>query len=72
MKDKSISTKQFLKNFEKEVKRLGGSKSAAKHFDVTRAFIDNVICARELPGTKILKKMKLRPVRAIKYRYEKI
>ena len=66
----SISTKQFLAKFQREVKGLGGSTEAAKHFKVTKAFINNVLTGRELPSKKILEPMGLIAKKNIKYRYE--
>jgi len=67
-----ISTKQFLKEFNKEIARLGGVPNAAREWEVPASFVRSVRSTAELPGIKILKAMNLKPVKTIKYRYERI
>lgn len=67
-----ISTKQFLVKLEKEINRLGGNPEAARAWGVPASFVRSVRKGAELPGEKILKAMNLKPVRTIKYRYERI
>lgn len=68
----SISTKEFLKEFKDLVEDKGGEVEAAKYFGVSRSFVNNVSSGSCLPGGRILSKMKLRPVKEIKYRYERV
>jgi len=69
---KDISTKQFIREFESEINRLGGVTEAAKHWKVSPSFVKAVRKGSELPGGKILEAMKLKPIKTIKYRYERI
>jgi len=70
--NEGISTKQFLSRFERKVKSLGGVHDAAIYFGVSRPFVRNVLNGVELPGQKILKCMKLEPVKQIRYRYKEL
>lgn len=67
-----ISTKQFLKEFDKTIKRLGGVERAAKYWDMSESFVRSVRSAAHLPGKRILKTMNLKPMKEIKYRYERV
>ena len=67
-----ISTKQFLAELNTRIKNLGGYEKAAKYFGVSESFLRSVDNAAQLPGKKILAKMKLKPVKTINYRYEKV
>lgn len=67
-----ISTKQFLKEFEKAVNTIGGIPEASNYWNVSESFIRSVKNGVHLPGNKILKAMNLKPVKHIKYRYERI
>ena len=67
-----ISTKQFLSEFSKEIDKLGGPSNAAEHFEVSESFVRGVKNATFLPGRKILEKMKLKPVKQVKYRYQRL
>ena len=67
-----ISTKQFLKEFEKKVIRMGGIPGAAMYWKKSESFLRAVAGGRELPGRDILKTMNLKPVKQIKYRYERV
>ena len=66
---KDMTTKQFLKRFD-EVVSEKGFVGAAEYFDVKQDFVRKVHKGQALPGPKILKKMKLKPVKTINYRYE--
>ena len=67
-----ISTKQFLAEFKRTVKDVGGVHDAAIYFDVSRPFIRNVLIGQELPGKKILEAMGLEHIKTINYRYKEI
>lgn len=72
-KNNELSTKEFLADLRREVKGFDNNiDAAATHFDVKPSFLRNVLSCRELPGPRILSKMKLEPVKAIKYRYRPI
>lgn len=70
-KPDSISTKQFLEEFNDIVEEKG-IDGAAKYFGVTTQWIRSVRAGNELPGPIILKKMRLIPVKNINYRYERV
>lgn len=72
VKREGISTKQFLAEFKREVKKQGGVFEAAVYFDVSRPFIRNVMIGQELPGPKILELMNLEHIKTINYRYKRI
>lgn len=65
-----ISTLYFLDVLEKEIKFKGGFDKARKHFDVSESFLRSVVNGTNLPGPKILKKLKLEPIKEIRYRYK--
>ena len=67
-----ISTIEFLEELNKHIDIKGGYEKAAKHFDVSESFLRSVVNCTHLPGTKILNKMKLKPLKTINYRYEKL
>ena len=68
-----ISTKEFLADLRKEVKAFGNNiDDASAYFNVKPSFLRNVLSCRELPGPRILNKMKLEPVKRIRYRYRPI
>ena len=68
-KTESISKVKFDMLFRREVKRLGGYKAAAIHFDVSGTFIRGILAGSELPSVKICKHFGLKPLKEIKYRY---
>lgn len=68
----SISKKQFDARLKKKVKELGGSNGAAKFFEISPSFMRNILACRDVPSAAFCKKMGLKPVREIKYRYENI
>ncbi len=66
-----ISTKQFIKEFNRMLERMGGIPMAAKYLGLSESFIRSVKSGVHLPGNKILKTMNLESVKEIKYRYRK-
>ena len=67
-----ISTKQFLAEFDRFLKNMGGIEGAALYWEMSESFIRSVRSGVNLPGKKILKTMNLEPVKEIKYRYRKV
>lgn len=67
-----ISTKQFLAEFDKLLKRMGGIEGAALYWEMSESFIRSVRSGSNLPGKRILKTMNLKPVKEIKYRYKRV
>ena len=67
-----ISTIEFLAKLNNRIKVKGGYEKAAKYFGVSESFLRSVANAAQLPGYKILDKMKLKPLKTINYRYEKV
>ena len=65
----SISKVTFDRMFAKEVKRLGGYKGAAEHFNVSNTFVRGILDGRELPSKRICQHFGLKPLKEIKYRY---
>ena len=68
----SISTKQFLKELNKEVKRLGGASAAAKEWGLWPQQVSQAMTGTKLPSPTILEKLRLKPVKHINYRYERV
>ena len=68
----SISKKQFDARLRKRVKELGGTDKAAEFFEISPSFMRNILAARDVPSKNFCKKMGLKPVREIKYRYEDV
>jgi hypothetical protein len=66
---KSISTKQFLREFNIRLKSFDSIAEAASHWNVSPTFVHNVVAGKELPGKKILADMNLRADKTINYRY---
>ena len=67
-----ISTKVFLAELKREVKALGGPTKAAKHWGVWPQNVSSALSGASLPVKAILKGMKLKPLKEIKYRYERL
>ena len=53
-----------------EVKKLGGTKAAAKKLNISESFLSNIMACRDIPTKSLCAYFGLRPVRDIKYRYE--
>ena len=70
MKDQSISKKQFDSLFKRYVKNVGGVDDAAAIFGVSPTFVRSIMNDVDVPTKPICKKLGLKPVRDIKYRYE--
>ena len=68
----SITTRQFLKEFQAIIDFCGSERKAGKVIGVSHSFINAVRDGKRLPGPKILKFMKLEPVKEINYRYERV
>ena len=67
-----ISKSQFQRELRAKIKELGGKRKALKVFGITRSLINAVLRGTELPGPSILKVMKLKPIKTISYRYERV
>ena len=67
-----ISTNRFLSELNKEVNKHEDIKAAAFYFGISGSFLRSVLKGSELPGYTILKKMKFKSVKNVKYRYEKL
>lgn len=68
----TISKKQFDVKLRKKVKELGGTDKAAEFFGISPSFMRNILACRDVPSAKFCAKMKLEPVRDIKYRYKEV
>jgi len=68
----SISKIQFDAKLRKKVKELGGTDNAAEFFEISPSFMRNILACRDVPSAKFCLKMKLEPVREIKYRYKEV
>ena len=68
----SISKKQFDAKLRIKVRELGGTDKAAEFFEISPSFMRNILAARDVPSKNFCKKMGLKPVREIKYRYEDV
>ena len=66
----SITTRQFLKAFNYIVDDQGGPTEAADYFGVSSSFVRSVSKGHRLPGDKVLRRMGLKAVKTIHYRYE--
>jgi hypothetical protein len=69
---KDISTVAMLGKLKKEVKALGGTNKAADKWGVFPQQVSNALSGHALPSPKMLKVMKLKSVKQIKYRYKEV
>ena len=66
-----ISTNKFLSELNRKVNKYESRERAAKYFGVSASFLRAVLKGSELPGKKILDKMKLSAVKHVNYRYKR-
>ena len=71
MKDRSLSTKQMMAELKRLVDAEGGQMALADKWGITYQSISNCLTGQKLPSPGILKKLKLKPVKRINYRYER-
>jgi hypothetical protein len=67
-----ISTKQFIKELNRMIERMGGIPGAARYWGLSESFIRSVRSGVHLPGKTILKTMDLYPIKEIKYTYRRV
>ena len=68
----SITTRQFLREFEKFVSDNGGGAETARMLGLMPQNITNIKSGDKLPGPVVLAAMGYEPMRSINYRYRKI
>jgi len=69
---KDISTVAMIGRLKKEVKALGGTNKAADKWGVFPQQVSNALAGHALPSPKMLKELRLKPVKQIKYRYKSL
>jgi hypothetical protein len=67
---KDISTVKMLAKLKKEVKAAGGTVKAANKWGVLAQNLSAAMSGTALPPPDVLRVLKLKPVKQIKYRYE--
>ena len=71
-KKESISTVEYLAVLRCKVKDAGGDVAAAKAWGIHINNLRAAVKGNRLPGKTLLKQIKLKPVKRILYRYERI
>ncbi len=71
MKSETISTKEMMAELNRLAKAEGGQRALADKWGITYQSISNCLTGYKLPSPRILKKLKLIPVKEIKYRYKR-